>query len=395
MPYQRVDPGDLITAAGFNQLLDALETLETRVLALEAGAPSGNQLTITRLEPVQAYYRIGDPLTVIGTNFELTQGNLRAFLGTSQILFFGSNSTDGRLEFVIPAVVGVQETGTPVNLRVANSTQEVLYPLVLRPALQVLFGDVDVEYRAVNPTTIVENQPVTFQYRIRSRASDDADFLIDPLIGIGSNQNLWQSRLVVLDQDFNTLPSRLLRLSQQQERIVHVRISQVPSGTTGTNFTLTVSASSGGVSGSSGARSFQVGEAVPDQDNSIAINPDHVLFGSGTLAGDSLTVPAGASAVVVFNVDFSRMPPMDSDTYNLTLALSPSGTAWQAEPFDTPTSYVISAADISPGTGRAQRSPQFTITAPASGSASARLDVIYQREGADANNLYALNLNVG
>jgi hypothetical protein len=191
------------------------------------------------------------------------------------------------------------------------------------------------------------------------------------------------------------LPSRLLRLAQQQERIVHVRISQVPSGTTGADFTLTVSASSGGVSGSSGARSFQVGEAVPDQDNSITINPDHVLFGSGTLAGDSLTVPAGASAVVVFNVELERMPTTDSDTYNLTLALSPSGTAWQAAPFDTPTSYVITASDFSPVTGRAQRSPQFTITAPATGSASARLDVIFQREGADANNLYPLNLTVG
>ena len=68
MPYQRVDTGDLITASGFNEVLIALEKLESRVLALESGT-IGDQLTIIRLSPTSPFYRVGDPISVIGTNF--------------------------------------------------------------------------------------------------------------------------------------------------------------------------------------------------------------------------------------------------------------------------------------------------------------------------------------
>ncbi len=397
MPYQRVEAGDLIAASDFNKVLTALEKLEARVQALESG-PSGNQLTIISLSPTLPFYRIGDPISVIGTNFEFTQGNTRAFVGTSQVLSFGSGSSDTQLDFVIPPVPGVQESGTSANLRIANSTQEAIYSMVLRPATQVLFGNVDVDYLAVNPTTIQENQAATFQYRCTSRASADADFLIDAIIGVAANQSVWQGRLVVLvlDDALNLVPSRIIRLAQLQQRQFYVRITQVPSGTNGTDFTLTVSASSGGVTGSSGTRQFQVGQEAPLQDNSITIEPQTIVSGSGTLSGDTLTLLAGQSVRVRFRVTFSRVPD-GTDTYDLTHPITPSaGSGWTVAPFiTTPPNYGIAPGDINPITGVAERFPELTITADATANAIARVDVTYQRQGATANKTRPLTLSVG
>ena len=396
--FERVQRGDLISAAGFNEVLTALENLDARVLSLESGT-HGDQLTIIRLNPTLSFYRVGNPVSVIGTNFEYTQGNARVFVGTSQVLSFGANSSNTQLDFIIPPVPGVQETGTPVNLRVTNSTEEAIYPIILRPAEQVLFGDVDIDYLAVDPTTILENQQATFQYRITSRASDDAEFLIDPIIGVATNQSIWQSRLDVLDAAFNQIPSRLISLAQLQQKLFHVRIAPVPSGTDGTDFTLTVNASSGGVNGTSGTRSFQVGQPAPVQDNTITINPQRVISGSGTLVGDILTVPAGQSARLRFRVTFSRDPGTgDPDRYDLTLPITPAtGSGWTVSPFvTTSTYYEIKQGDINPATGVAERFPEFTISPEASGAnASARVDVTYQEKDESANKIFPLTLSLG
>lgn len=388
---QKVEPGDLITAEGFNQLLSALESLEGRIVALEGGT-SSDQLTIIRLSPNLSYYRVGDSISVIGSNFEFTQGNARAFVGTSQVQSFGSASSDTQLNFIIPPVPGVQESGTPVNLRVTNSTQEATYPMVLRPPTQVLFGEVDVDYLAVNPTTIQENQQATFQYRITSRASADADFLIDPIIDVAANQSIWQSRLVVLDDTFNTIPSRLINLAQLQNKLFYVRITQIPSGTDGTNFTLTVNASSGGVTGTSGAGSFQVGQQAPPQDNSITINPQAVVSGSGTLVGDTLTVSSGQSARLRFRVTFSQVGDYHLD-HPITLV---SGSSWTVDRFfTTPLHYDIQSGDINPSTGLAERFPDFTVTPDSGASATAQVEIAYQRQGASAGKAFPLNLSLG
>ena len=58
----------------------------------------------------------------------------------------------------------------------------------------------------------------------------------------------------------------MVHLAPSQEQIIHVRISSVPSGTTGTDFQLTVAASSGGVTGTSGALAFEVGATAEPPD---------------------------------------------------------------------------------------------------------------------------------
>jgi hypothetical protein len=384
---QSVRPGDLITAEGFNDLLAKIGELEERLDALQGTTPGG--LAITGRLPATGPYRIGDTLTLLGRNFQFSLGAARVFLNAVRVLDL-TGSSDTQLVFEIPPVPGVVEPGTEVTLRVLNQTEEVTAPLVLRPALPHLFGEVDVAWLGVNPGTFNPSDAVTFQFSITSRASQPADFLIDALIGVASNQPTWQSRVQVRDAAQNIIADRRIRLDPTQQRIFHVHITQVPAGTAGTPFTLTVNASAGEVRGTAGSLAFQVGQPVEAPDTTIHLNPT----GStppGALVGDTVTASVGQPAVRVrFTAEFEV-----AGTYNLTLNTTPGTNLWTVNRFiTTPASYDIQASDIPPG-GRAVRLAEITVLPAAGASVSGGVEVSLQRLGAANRRMFPLNLSLG
>lgn len=387
---QLVRPGDLITAQTYNDLVLKIRDLEQRLEDLQQGDSGGPGLAITGRIPATGPYRIGDTLTVLGRNFQFSLGAARVFLDAVRVLNLASSSSDSQLVFVIPPVPGVVDPGTEVTLRVLNQTEEVTTPIVLRPPLPQVFGEADVVWLTVTPTTFQPGDTVTFQFRITSRASTAADFLIDPLIGVAANPSAWQRELQVLDSSLNPLTGRQIRLEPLQQRLFNVRISQVPSGTAGTAFTLTVNATAGNVQGTSGALPFTVGQEVEPPDTTIELNPTQSVPASA-LVGDTVTASVGQPAVRVrFTAEF-ELP----GTYDLTLTTGPATTRWSVDRFlTTPAFYDIAAGDI-PSGGRAVRLPEITIQPSAGASATGRVEVRLQRRGSAGSRAFPLNLSLG
>jgi hypothetical protein len=384
MPHelQPVRPGDLITAQWFNDLVAKIEELEQRLDDLQAGGGGGTGLAITGRIPTTGPYRIGDTLTLLGRNFQVSLGAARVFLNGVRVLDL-TGSTDTQLVFVIPPVPGVVEPGTEVTLRVLNQTEEVTQTLVLRPALPVLFGEVDVAWQDVDPDTFDPGDAVTFQYRITSRASAPADFLIDAIVGVATGQSTWQSRVVVLDATLNTLPGRLIRLDPLEQRLFHVRITQVPAGTDGTEFTLTVNASAGAVQGTSGAHPFTVGETVEPPDTTIDLGVTQ-SFPSGALAGDTVTAAVGQTVRVRFTAQFEL-----AGDYDVTVTAGAGTSGWTVGRFiTTPATY----EDVPAG---GVRLPEITIAPQAGASASGSVELRLQRDGATGSRAVTLNLSLG
>jgi len=389
--YTRVQPGDVITAAAFNQILDALEQLDGRVDTLEGTTPGGggDTLAITGLQPPSGPYRVGDSLTVLGRSFQYSLGAARVFLDGVRVLNLSPSSSDTQLVFLIPPVPGVVEAGTTVTLRVNNQTEEVTRQVVLQPALQQLFGDVDVEWLAVDPATPQPDQALTFQFRITSRASATADFTIQPQITVAANQQTWNQRLRVLDAGLSEIPSRLVRLDPLQARLILVRITQVPSGTAGTDFTLTTTATSGGVTGSSGQLPFQVGQATETPDTSISLVPTSSVPPTA-LVGNAVTATAGQTVRVVFNAQFQQ-----TGDYDVTVSTPGSTSGWTVGRFlTTPATYQIQAGDIGAG-GVAVRTPEITIQPAGGASSSGQAELRLQRQGAATSRAFTLDLNLG
>ncbi len=390
--FTRVDAGDLITETTFNQILEALEKLDVRVEALEASAPDPGSLAITDLIPATGPYRVGDVLTVRGRNFEYSIGNARVFLNAVRVQNLDDTASgDTQLVFTIPPVPGVTDpnTSVAVTLRVNNQSQQVSRQILLRAAQPTLFGDVDVEWLSVEPTTIEAGQPATFQFRLKSRASMAATFAIAPQITVAVNQALWQSRLQVLDAALGPLSPAQIQLAQGASALFHVRITEVPTGTGGTSFELSVGATAGNVTGGSGALTFEVGEAVEPPDNTIALNPTTSVPLSA-LVGDTVTASVGQLVRVRFAAEF-QVP----GTYSVTLDTPGATSGWTVARFlTTPASYTIDPEDIDSTSGVATRIPEITIQPSAGASSTGQAELRLQRQGASSSKARVLNLSL-
>lgn len=392
---EQPQPGDVIRADFMRSLVATINALEQRVGALESTGATTGQLVITGRIPPTGPYRVGNTLTLTGRNFQFSQGRTRVFLNAAPVLNLVTGpggSSDTQLVFIIPPVPGVAETGTEVTLRVLNQTEEVTAPLVLRPALPQLFGEVDVTWEGgVTPTTFNPGDEVSFAFSITSRAWPAADFVINPVIRVATGQSTWQSRLEVRDASQVLIPNRQIRLEPLEQRMFTVRITEVPAGTARTPFTLTVNASSGTVSGTSGALAFEVGTAVELPDTTIHLKPTQTTP-PGALVGDTVTARVGEPAVrVKFDAGFERF-----GRYPLTLVLSEATSGWTVNRFslNTPATYDIPQTSIPPG-GQAVQPLEITIQPGSGASATGRVEVRLQQQGATKYQSFPLNLRLG
>ena len=124
-----VRPGDLITAAGWNQLISDLLSLEARVAALESG-PTGPVITSTS---PSGQITVPSLLTIVGRNFVTPvngQNTVSIEGATIDTFIVGSNET--MLIIDLPTFAGLPKT---VQMTVSNRYgTSAPFPLQLAPA---------------------------------------------------------------------------------------------------------------------------------------------------------------------------------------------------------------------------------------------------------------------
>lgn len=370
---QQAKPGDLITAQDWNELVDAVNSALIRIAALEAGSEPGIGLAVTELNP-DGPYHVGDRLQVIGRNFDYTTGANRVFINTTQVLNILPSSSDFLLEFDIPSVPGLAQGGSQVDLIIMNETESVTWQIILRPRQSPLQGIVTVEYLSVTPTTIVENQAVTFAYRITSGTNNSATWSLNPQIAVASNSAAWNSQLSIVNESGNPIPSGQITLDPGQSQEIGVRIGTVPTGTDGVQFGLSLTAQAESITGTSGIRQFTVGTEDIPPDETITLAPQPAASSPGALEGSNFTVPGGMTRTLAIAATFTV-----AGTYSNTQEIHGSTSGWTISLAPgTPSSYTITSADLS-ATGQVQRLMRFNVTATVSAAASTDLEIRLQR----------------
>jgi hypothetical protein len=376
----QVKPGDVISSDLFNRIIALLN--EHDALLTSTTPVSG--LAITQLLPAGPY-RVGDTLQILGQNFQFGIGATRVFLNATPVLSFSPTSTDSRLQFVIPAVPGVVEAGSSVDLLVLNQTQSATRQIVLRPILNPLQGSVIIEWQSVAPTTVTPGAPATFLYRITSGTNNRATWDINPQIDVAVNAAAWNAQLSVRDSAGNELNPRQITLDPDQQVDVQIRIATVPSGTDGVTFGLTVNASSGPVSDSSGIRQFTVGDLTPLPDTTLTLSTVPILS-AGALVGNTLTVPGTQSRILAISVDFTM-----AGDYTVTRSVLGGATGWAVN-LDSGTidAITINAADLA-ASGHTQRLLRYSVAATSTATTPAQIEIRVARTGATGSRSIVLN----
>jgi hypothetical protein len=383
-PLERVRPGDIISAADWNLLVDSVNAAMLRIQALESGGTGGSDLAIEQIFP-PGPYRIGDTLQIVGRNFQFFAGATRVFFNATQALTLSSTSTDTQLELTIPSVPGVLESGTTVDLIVSNQSQSTQRQIVLRPRLNPLQGSVSLEWQSVTPSTIQPGQPAAFVYRVRSATNNAAVWDLTPAVQVAANAAAWNAQLRMLDAQGNVLNPGQVTLQAGQQIDVQVQIQSVPSGTSGMSFGLSLAAASGGITGNSGLRQFTVGTPTSAPDTSIALSTIPAL--STGLAGDTITVPGGGSRDLAISAEFSRP---GSNTYGIEISVVNAAAGWSIERVSpTLPSYTVNVTD-SPVTNLLR----YRVSATALAVASAQIQIQVQRQGSTSVRTLGLNVRL-
>lgn len=180
----RVRPGELITAELINQILAELESLETRVTALEGGStnPTTPRVEITGFSGPSPL-RVGDPLVMNGRNFQQPTSLNEVTMGGVRIQRFGLDSSDTRLTFDVPNISGLSPEGSPVPVVITNANGTDSDQIVVRPARIVPQGRLEVIYSV--PPVMPDAEP-----NITSSRTYDFTFNINPIVTMPGNQEV-------------------------------------------------------------------------------------------------------------------------------------------------------------------------------------------------------------
>lgn len=267
-----VQPGDLITADTWNNIISTLLALEARLTALEGVTPGGGgQLAITGLSATAL--NVGDPLTVFGVNFGQTS-RVAVTLhinGQTTLVPAGSydpTSDDRHVRFPVPPIGGLGNGGA-VRLQVQSPNGQDARDVTINPAVPTLpTGNLAVtlaDFRNTNASSNQVDSPgtflLTFNIKVFTTRQDSYNLLLTPSLGTA----------VYVDDNQNAITPAVVALPPTQPGghgvDVKVRLT-LPGGIAAhTQGSLTLQVTSqlnpNGLSQTSGPQTFSVGDPIP------------------------------------------------------------------------------------------------------------------------------------
>src|SRR5215213_10317875 len=192
--FERIQPGDLITADFMNRLLAALEGLDGRVTTLEEGSGIGTALRILGITP-SGPAQMGQELCVLGVNFGLPALDV-VVIDTVAVTQFKAGSNGSQLLFDVPPIPNTPPQSKPVTLSVSGPNGFDSREIVVVPAQPtVTQGQLILNLWQSPPEPIIQNgQSYVFGFRIRAITNLEETYTVSPTAqGL---QPGWQAILV-------------------------------------------------------------------------------------------------------------------------------------------------------------------------------------------------------
>jgi hypothetical protein len=366
--FNPVKPGDLITAAYFNQVLGSFDT---RISALEAASVGGGQIVIQQLLPLGNFY-VGNQMHIVGQNFGLP-ANVVVTIGGQQVTTFAAGSGNTDLFFDIPAVQGLNPAGSLVTLSVDNSTSPApasttltLFPVPLTsPSGNILT-------KMTGPPSVGSVTPgnsYVYVFTITGFTSLTDNYAITATLDAASAAAGW-TVIAVDPVSQNTITSVSIPQGQNTTTMVGAKVTiPATAGVATAQVTLTLASNlKPGVSGF-GSTLITVG-AAPPPPNAIGLTIFSVGAGSVSPDGSSITLPAGTTSVVV--IFLASLPDGGAGVSYKVSPLTFDDTSWSAS--------LQGPSDFGVGTPNSTAQIRYSISVP-TGTKSTKMHVSMAEDG--------------
>jgi hypothetical protein len=356
--FTPVNPGDLITANYFNQVLSSFDS---RISALEAANTGGAQIVIQQILPLGTL-SVGDQMHVVGQNFGLP-ANVVVTVGGQQVTSFAAGSGNTDLYFDIPAVQGLSAQGTQVPLVVDNSTSPApaSTTFTLFPAqLTAPSGNIVVAMTGPPPVGLItEGNSYTYTFTVTGFTSLTDNYALAVTLDAASQAAGWTATAVNPTSQ-STITTISIPQGQNTTTLVGVKVA-IPAvaGVTSGQVTLTLTSSlKPGVSGF-GSTTVKV-NSQPSSANAIGLTIYSV--GTGTLSADGSTVTLPTSTTSVVVIFLASLPDGGAGVSYSISNLVFGNTSWTAK--------LQSPADISVGTPNSTSQIRFSVSVPPAASST-------------------------
>ena len=286
MPLENVNPGDLIKSEDWNRLVAAINALDGRVGQLETGG--GRAPHITQVLP-SGTVTAGDTIDIFGSNFDFSLGGHSVFFGNTRATTFFNGSSDTHLIVRIPDVVdGATPAGATLTMTVSNLVGTASQAITIKSKPVVVTGNIQFTFKGNRPSaTPTPGVQFFYDFELKSQASEDLNVIITPVIGVipplpaGVSDPGLPALLTVMEGTTERANGQIA-LAEGATKTVSLRLN-LPAGTNGLRYSLTVSASALGVSP-------QVESLPPQQVGQAAEQPDPTItsFEFNSVAGGDL-----------------------------------------------------------------------------------------------------------
>lgn len=351
------EPGDVITAADWNLVVDAINEL------LQSGQTTGIKLAaMLPLGTVDQPVKIGQLVQLTGQGFGFSIGQSKVIFdaplqgGTQTVTVLRANmlegSSDERLLFIMPPIPTIPQIGAPTTMRVSNGLAEDHRSVYVAPVVINLTGDIFVSWRAdtapnpnPNPLQSGAGKSAEFHYKLQTGINMPATFTLsaDLLNATVTVPPSLVSSIEFRDEQDNVISSKQVDMGKSESRNIRVRIPEIPSTFATQSFSLKVTATSGPVTGAD-QRTFTVGAQVQPPDPNIqVIQGMPVVFdtisgnvdsstANGRLEGATIKLKPQKQMVIGFDVKLLK-----AGSYDITMQPKPGNTltGWLREVIDT------------------------------------------------------------
>src|SRR5581483_2872075 len=173
--FQRVQPGDLITADLMNQIMSAIETLDGKV---GSSTTTGTKAVITGYEPAGAV-RPGDQLTIHGQNFG-SQPSLDVVTINGVRVDIQAGSSDQQLIVIVPAISNIPAQGLYAHLTLSTANGFVKDSIfIVQQTTMPLTGLITVTLSPKSTTDPLDSDgSYSIVYKLLAETTADATYTI-------------------------------------------------------------------------------------------------------------------------------------------------------------------------------------------------------------------------
>jgi hypothetical protein len=264
--FDRVQPGDLISSEFVNRLLDEVESLGTRVEALESAGGSPTAPVITDRFP-QGDIRVRSELRLIGRNFLVPSHLNTVTIDGLSLTSFLAGSSDTQLIFDIPPTF----TGLPKNVTVTvtNRNGSARTTIRLLPEVEVPLGKLVITDQTPDLGEAVQvGHSYLFQFLLDSQTTIPETYTVQPVFtnANGAQASAWRSGTALIG-------GTQVRITPQDPVTIGARVT-VPAGAVSVDFAMAAEAQNStdpSLNVTSSVRSLVIGQSQAVSDPRVKL----------------------------------------------------------------------------------------------------------------------------